>query len=112
MNKEEYLDEILESFLENEIPGGTIIDSNGMGSVLYCHNKLPTVGGIRQLIFNQCRNHNKVILSVIDSEQKLERALELLQGEIVDFNEPGVGIHFSFPIDNVTGLAQTSKYEE
>ncbi|ACB83875.1 hypothetical protein [Natranaerobius thermophilus] len=104
LNETEYLDELLKKFIEIGIPGGTVIDSEGMGNALVCQNKIPIVGGVRQL-FEHCKEGNKTIFSIVDSEEKLSQATELLEGKLIDLNEPGVGIAFYYKIDNVIGLS-------
>lgn len=106
LNKEEeHLERILERFVEIGIRGATIIDSTGMGQTLACHNNLPIFGGLRRL-FENCRPGNKTVFSVIDNEERLQKAKTVVQEEIGDFTEPGVGILFTIPVNNVLGLAQ------
>ena len=48
LNKEEYLDDVLEAFIETGITGATIVDSVGMGKTLAYH--IPIFAGLRKSI--------------------------------------------------------------
>ena len=104
----ELLDDILNKFTELGIRGGTIIESTGMAETILCNDKVPTVGGLRSL-FEYCRPGNKTIFTVIEDEETLKRAQEVIKGEICDFREPGVGVSFALPIQNVVGIPPTTK---
>ena len=103
LNKEEYLDDILDKLAELGVTGGTIIDSTGMAEQLFCNERIPIVGGLRQ-IFEQCRTSNKTLFSIIENKETLNKAQKVVQGEICDFNDPGIGISFSVPVENVIGI--------
>ncbi len=102
INKEEYLEPVLELFVEMGIRGATILDSVGMGRVL-AHD-IPIFAGLRDLI-PESRPFNKTILTVIEDElvEPLVRAIEDVVG---DLNKPGTGVAFTVPVDFVKGLAK------
>ncbi len=102
INQEGRLDDILSGFLELGITGATIIDSEGMGHVL--SHDIPIFAGLQTLI-SRARPQNKTIFSVIDSDEKMEGALALLQEICGDLNDPATGIAFTIPLSRVTGLA-------
>ncbi len=103
LNKTEFLDKILDKFTELGVTGGTLIDSTGMAKTILCDDKLPTVGGLSS-IFDYCRPNNKTMFSIIENNEMLQKVQNVIQGEVCDFNEPGVGISFAIPIENVVGL--------
>lgn len=102
INQEEKLDDILSGFLELGITGATIIDSEGMGHVL--SHDIPIFAGLQTLI-SRSRPQNQTIFSVIDSEEKVEGAIALLQDICGDLNNPATGIAFTIPVNRVAGLA-------
>lgn len=102
INQEGRLDDILSGFLELGITGATIIDSEGMGRVL--SHDIPIFAGLQTLI-SRARPQNKTIFSVIDSDEKMEGAIALLQEICGDLNDPATGIAFTIPLNRVTGLA-------
>ncbi len=102
INQEGRLDDILSGFLELGITGATVIDSEGMGRVL--SHDIPIFAGLQTLI-SRARPQNKTIFSVIESEEKMEGAIALLQEICGDLNDPATGIAFTIPLNRVTGLA-------
>lgn len=97
----EKLDEILSGFLELGITGATILDSEGMGSVL--SHDVPIFAGLQTLISGS-RPQNRLILSVVP-EDKVKPAVDLLQDVSGGLDEPATGIAFTLPVDAVFGLA-------
>lgn len=99
--KEDYLDEVLEAFLELDIRGATVIDSVGMGRILAY--EIPIFAGLRSLIPGN-RPYNKTIFTIID-EEKLEPLVTAVEQICGDFSQPGTGIMFTIPVQFVKGLA-------
>lgn len=100
-NQPEKLEEVLEGFLEVGVTGATIIDTVGMGQVL--SSEVPIFAGFRSL-FRGAAKVNKTIVSVIDDEEKVREALAILDEIIEDLDQPGSGIAFTIPVENVRGL--------
>jgi hypothetical protein len=73
-----------------------------MGHVL--SHDIPIFAGLQTLI-SRARPQNKTIFSVIDTDDKMEGALALLQEICGDLNDPATGIAFTIPLSRVTGLA-------
>jgi nitrogen regulatory protein P-II 1 len=97
----EKLDEILSGFIEIGITGATVLNSEGMGSVL--SHDIPIFAGLQTLVSGS-RPQNRLILSVI-SEDKVEPVIELLRDASGDLDKPATGIAFTLPVDAVFGLA-------
>jgi nitrogen regulatory protein PII len=102
INREERLDEILSGFLELGITGATVVNSEGMGRLVT--NGVPVVAGLQSLL-QQSRPHNTMIFSVIDSPEKLQAVIDMLQGLLGELEGPGTGIVFTVPVSRVVGLA-------
>ncbi len=100
LNKEEYLETLLEGFVEIGITGATIIDSIGMGHIL--SEEVPVFAGLR-FMFAGSRPYNKTILSVIKDEKKedLKKLAEKTMGSLKD---SGNGIMFFIKLEEVVGL--------
>jgi len=111
LNKVEYIDKILERFLEIGISGATIIDTTGMGRTLMENDNIPIFGGLSRM-FQNARPNNKTIFSVINDKDTLHRATAVIKEEMGDLNDPGAGIIFTLPVDFVMGLAQTDIRED
>lgn len=102
INQEDRLDDILSGFLELGITGATVINSEGMGHVL--SHDIPIFAGLQTLI-SRARPQNQTIFSVIDSDEKVDGAIALLQEICGDLSRPATGIVFTIPVTRVTGLA-------
>jgi nitrogen regulatory protein PII len=101
INDPEKLDEILSGFLELGITGATIVNSEGMGSLL--SHDIPIFAGLQTLISGS-RPQNRMLLSVVPAEI-VEAALALLQDVVGNLSAPATGIAFTLPVDRVVGLA-------
>ena len=99
LNKEEYLDDILEAFVEVGITGATILDSVGMGHKLAY--EVPIFAGLRKSI--KTSDYNKTIFSVVQEDDILEEAVKLI-GQIINFDETGTCLLFVVPLLMVKGL--------
>jgi nitrogen regulatory protein P-II 1 len=102
VNQEEKLDEILSGFLEIGITGATVISSEGMGHVL--SHDIPIFAGLQTLI-SRSRPQNRTIFSVINEDEKVEGALDMLKEICGDLDNPATGIAFTIPVSRVVGLA-------
>ncbi len=100
LNKEEYLNEILEAFVELGISGATILDSIGMARIL-AHD-IPIFAGFRNLL-QESRPGNKTIFSVVQDD-KIPLMVKTLEQILGDLNEPGNGVFISLPIDFFKGI--------
>lgn len=107
LNEVEYLDEIMETFMEIGVKGATILDSQGMGRAL-SEVSTPMFGGLRNY-FDKARPYNKTIFTVIEEEELLNKAVESVKEVLGDISKPGVGLLFTLPVANVYGLGGCEK---
>lgn len=105
LNDPEYLEDVLDKFVEIGVRGATILDSQGMGSAITNsgHGKDPFFGSIRHYI-NNSRPFNKTIFTVIEDEETLEKAIEVTKEVLGDISKPGVGMMFTLPVGHVYGI--------
>lgn len=105
LNEMEYLDDILDSFVDIGVKGATILDSQGMGSAISNSGRGndPFFGAIRTFLDNS-RPYNKTIFTVIEDEELLNEAVKSVKDILGDMNKPGVGMMFTVPVGNVYGL--------
>jgi nitrogen regulatory protein P-II 1 len=101
LNRQEKIDDILAGFVEIGLTGATIIDSVGMGRILA--QEVPVFAGFQSLLSGS-RPYNKTILSVVEDDEKVKRALALIEDVCGGFGEPGAGIAFTLTLDQVYGL--------
>lgn len=105
LNEVDYLEDILDSFVEIGVKGATILDSQGMGSAITNsgRGKEPFFGGIRLFIEN-ARPYNKTIFTVIEDEELLLKAVKAVKSILGDIYKPGVGMIFTVPVGHVYGM--------
>jgi len=100
INKEEFLETLLEGYVEIGISGATIIDSIGMGHIL--SSDVPIFAGLR-FMFSGSRPYNKTIISVI-KEDKIEPMKTIVEKILGPMSKNGNGILFFIPIREVVGF--------
>ncbi len=101
LNNEEYLEEVLELYIEAGINGATILDSEGMGRFLTY--EVPLFAGFKDFMKGN-KPYNKTILSVVRDSETVEKLKSLLDEKIGGLDNPGTGIMFTVPVDWVAGL--------
>ena len=100
INQEERMEEILSGFLEIGITGATLVNTEGMGRLLA--SEVPIFAGLEALA-GRTRPRNQTLFSVMDDD-KVDRALALLQEVCGDFSRPATGIVVTLPVNRVLGL--------
>lgn len=105
LNKPDYLEDLLDKFIEIGVKGATILDSQGMGFAVTHggHGNEPFFGKIRSIIDNS-RPYNKTVFTVIEDEETLQRAINVAKEVFGDVYEPGIGMMFTMPVGNVYGM--------
>ena len=103
LNKEEYLEEILEAFLELNIKGATILDSVGMGSIMA--QDIPIFAGFKNLLQGS-RPANKTILTVIP-ENLVQPAIKAIEQIVGSLEDPGRGLLIVLNVEQIFGLSKT-----
>lgn len=105
LNEIEFLDEILDGFVDVGVKGATILDSQGMGSAITNSGKgnEQFFGAIRSFLDN-ARPYNKTIFTVIEDEETLVQVVKTVKNILGDINKPGVGMMFTVPVGNVYGI--------
>ncbi len=101
LNNEEYLEEVLEAYIEAGVTGATIIDSEGMGRFLTY--EVPLFAGFKEFMKGN-KPYNKTIISVIRNEATIKKIKTLLDKIVGDLENPGTGIMFTLPVDWSAGL--------
>ena len=89
----DFLDDILEYFLEIGISGSTVIDSIGMGGIL---TKVPLFASFIDFLGSN-KNYSKTILSIVD-EDMLETVVSGIEDIIGDLDKRSGAILFSLDV--------------
>ena len=97
LNKEKHLEDVLSILVEMGVSGATIIDSMGLGQFLAY--EVPIFAGLRQLMGEE-KTPSKTIFALI-KEDKFSELKKILKEEGIDFTEPGTGIMFTVPVNEI-----------
>lgn len=103
LNKEEFLEEVLEAYVEAGVSGATLLDSEGMGRFLAY--EVPIFASFRDFMKGN-KPYNKTIISVIRDESVIEPLKALVDEVVGGLDNPGTGIMFTVPVDWASGLVK------
>jgi nitrogen regulatory protein P-II 1 len=103
INDPDKLDQVLEALLECEIPGATIIETQGMAKVLSDH--VPIFFGLRSLAANE-REGNRTVFALSKHPEKIDHAIEKLSAMFHGFEEAFTGMMFVVPVIKAVGVAR------
>lgn len=108
LNEVDYLDAILEKFVEVGVKGATVLDSQGMaGAMMHSKNgSLPLFGSLRTLMAG-ARPFNKTIFTVLESEELVEKTTRAVQDVLADLPPDGLGFMFSVPLGRVYEMSRS-----
>ena len=101
LNNEEYLEEVIQAYIESGITGATILDSEGMGRFLTYN--IPLFAGFKEFMKGN-RPYNKTILSVVKNQAIIDQVKILVESIIGPLKDRGNGIMFSLDISWASGL--------
>lgn len=107
LNETDYLDDILEAFVEIGVKGATIVDSQGMGRALAASSDqhIPMFGYLKNLL-DDAHPYNKTIFTVLEDQDLVDRVVKAVNDVVGDINKPGVGFIFTIPVGSVYGIGQ------
>ena len=97
--------DVLSAWEEAGVPGITILHSVGFQRAkgILGRTDIPFAATLRDLLHAE-EIHNRTLLSVIEDEQVLERAIQAASQVVGDFTAPHSGILFTIPIAKTIGL--------
>ncbi len=102
ISNDKKLEEVLEALIEADISRASILDVRGMFE--YLTDEIPLFAGFRTLIERSGRT-NKMILSVVENNEKLQHAFSIIEETYGSFSETNTGIMFSLDISDVRGIS-------
>ena len=99
LNEVDYLNDILEGFVDVGVTGATVIDSQGMASVIVnnSNQSVPLFGYLKKILEDSLP-YNKTIFTVLQSDDLVEKAVAVVQDIVDEINSPNVGFMFTIPI--------------
>lgn len=109
LNEVDYLNDILEGFVDVGVRGATVIDSQGMASFIVNNNNkdIPLFGYLKNLLEDSLP-YNKTIFTVLENEALVDKAVGVVQEVVEEINSSNIGFMFTVPI----GKTYPMKIEE
>lgn len=104
LEQTERLPRILEKLANIGVPGVTVLDSIGMGRILLQSSADVPMLEIIDSILKKRHPTNKTLFAVIEEEETLKKAVEVIKSVCGDLSDPGKGIIFGFSLHFVEGL--------
>lgn len=98
LNEVDYLNDILEGFVDIGVSGATVLDSQGMASVIVnnSNRNIPLFGYLKKALEDSLP-YNKTIFTVLE-DSLVEKAVALVQDKVEEINSSNVGFMFTIPI--------------
>lgn len=105
LDNPEKLSDILRAWTRAGVSGMTILDGIGARRLEEhaCRDDMPLMPSLRSLLASEHSN-NQLILSVIEDEAVLERAIRAAEQIIGDFCKPHSGVMFVVPVTRTWGI--------
>lgn len=96
---------VMDAWDAENVPGITILESTGLGSVRQAgyRDDLPLMPSLSDLLKTKEHRH-RTIFTVVDSEEMVDRLIEITQDIIGNLNQPHNGVLFVIPVARVVGL--------
>ncbi|MDR7869370.1 MAG: hypothetical protein RIN55_00825 [Tissierellaceae bacterium] len=109
LNEVDYLNDILEGFVDVGVSGATVLDSQGMASFIVNNsNKSVPLFGYLKSMLEDSLPYNKTIFTVLENEALVEKAVAVVQDIVGEINSSNVGFMFTIPI----GKTYPMKFKE
>ena len=102
LDKVENLEPVLNKFEHIGIKGATILESKGMARALESYFDGSFLGSLLA-VMEPDREDNRTVFAVL-KEEDVPRALAAIEEVNGSFDEPGTGVAFTLPVDDVRGL--------
>lgn len=105
LNDLSYQRPILELFIEHNVRGATILDSEGMAKAILEYEGMGMMlGGIFSKSIPSTPKGSKTIFTVIQDDEKLPELLNAIQCELEESKAPAIGFMFTLPVSGVYPL--------
>ncbi len=108
LNKEEHLDDILQSFLEVGISDATVVDSQSMGNVLAF--EVPIFAGLKYQL-GGTRPYSKMIFAISEDTESVDYLVKIMEDTGIEINKPGVIRILTIKLETMYGKPEELNFE-
>lgn len=102
LNESQLLDKVLQKLAEQNIKGGTILESKGMGSELLRCEEFAFFGTLRKYVKKEHISNVTMLFAL--PEEQVELAVQIIESVVGNFDNPNTGIMMVLPIDYIKGM--------
>lgn len=97
---------VLDAWEASGVGGITILESTGLGRVRQAsiRDDLPIMPSLSRL-FQHREVRHRTIFTVVDSDEMVDRLIEVTEEKLGDLNNPHNGVLFVLPVSRVVGFA-------
>jgi len=107
LDRAELIDDLLTGFLDIGVPGATVLESRGMGSII--RKDMPIFAGLASLFPDT--TGSRVILSVMP-EPLVDRVFELVEEVVGQIDQPNSAVCVTLPVDQFRGIRHGGKKKD
>lgn len=97
------LNKVLGAWMDAGVEGVTILESTGIGRVLYRSKAQPAYGGFSQ-VFGSGRVGHNTLFAVIESMEVAEAAVAATEAVVGSMDNPDTGVIFVVPVARSWGF--------
>jgi nitrogen regulatory protein PII len=99
LDRPELVDEILTGFLDIGVPGATVVESRGMGSII--RQEMPMFAGLASLFAEN--TGSRIIFSVMP-DPLVEKVFELVEEVVGALEKENSAVCITVPVDQFRGI--------
>ena len=104
LDKASNLEQIIGKWHEIGVTGATIFDSVGVGRTTLYGTSAPVIASLRRIFDPDKSTYNHTLMSIIRTEETLQKAIQAAQEVCGDFQAPDTGILFTIKLERVIGF--------
>ena len=102
LSQPELVEELLTGFLDIGVPGATVLESQGMGSII--KKEMPIFAGMASLFSEQ--TGSRMIMSVMP-ESVIETLFELVEEVVGQIDQENSAMCVTLPVDEFRGIRRS-----
>ena len=97
---------ILDAWEATGVGGITILESTGLGRVRQAsiRDDIPLMPSLSRL-FQHREIRHRTIFTVVDSDEMVDKLIDVTEKQLGDLNDPDNGVMFVLPVSRVVGFA-------
>ncbi len=107
LDRAELIDDLLTGFLDIGVPGATVLESRGMGSII--RKDMPIFAGLASLFPDT--TGSRVILSVMP-DPMIDKVFDLVEEVVGQIDQPNSAVCVTLPVDQFRGIRHGGKKNE